>query len=216
MLLLRDLGAASNGPVGTAAATQPGVGMVRSVFGEVARDLGAALAPLDEEAFDAAVRALGAARRVLLVANGGSAPSAAAMAIRFVTNGRPAEAPSDSIVQQLTARHLGAEDVCLAVSDSGMNSYTLSSVIAAKEAGATVIGVTSYARSSLVEHSDIALVIGGGTGPWSAHGASSTVVQLSFLIGLQIAVREANGGSLDAEGRSMEQVVTLLNPPPPR
>lgn len=212
MLLLRDLGAAASNDASVSDKAESGIGLLRSVFDEVAQDLGAALAPLDAVAFDAAVRELGSSRRLLIVANGGSGPAAAAIAFRFVTSGRPAEAPVDAIVQQLTARHLGKGGLCLAISDSGMNAYTLQSVAAAKDSGATVIAVTSYARSTLVEQADIALVIGGGVGPWSGHGVSSTVVQLSFLIGLQIAVAEATYGSAEAAEQSLEQVVALLNP----
>ncbi|NMM84379.1 RpiR family transcriptional regulator [Rhodococcus sp. SRB_17] len=212
MLLLRDLGAATSADAGVGVQGATGVGLMRSVFDEVAQDLGAALAPLDAESFDKAVRELGSSRRLLIVANGGSAPAAAAIAFRFVTNGRSAEAPADAIVQQLTARHLGKSGLCLAISDSGMNAYTLQSVSAAKASGATVIAVTSYARSALVEQADIALVIGGGVGPWSGHGASSPVVQLSFLVGLQIAVAEAGSGSAQAAAQTLEQVVALLNP----
>ncbi|MFF0815294.1 MurR/RpiR family transcriptional regulator [Rhodococcus sp. NPDC003318] len=211
MLLLRDLGGAVEGDA-SQASPDSGMGLMRTVFEEVARDLGTALAPLDEESFDAAVTALARARRVLVVGNGGaSAPCAGAVAFRFVLNGRPAEAPVDAVVQQLTARHLSDEDVCLAISDSGMNAYTLEPVEAARSAGATVVGVTGHARSTLVDRSDIALVV-GGAGPYSAHGVSSTVVMLTFLIGLQVAVSRNRDGSDEAAEASLKQVVTLLNP----
>ncbi|EME16666.1 RpiR family transcriptional regulator [Rhodococcus triatomae BKS 15-14] len=212
MLLLRDLGAAGSGESGAADPTETPMGLMRTVFDEVARDLGTALSPLDEEALEAAVTALAAAERVLIVGNGGaSAPCASALAFRLVLNGRPAEAPVDAVVQQLSASHLSESDVCLVISDSGMNSYTLAPADAARNAGATVIGVTGHARSDLATRSDIALVV-GGAGPWSAHGVSSTVVVLSFLIGLQVAVCNVRDGSAAAAERSLKQVVGLLNP----
>ncbi|WP_232319083.1 MULTISPECIES: SIS domain-containing protein [unclassified Rhodococcus (in: high G+C Gram-positive bacteria)] len=143
--------------------------------------------------------------------NGVSGPSASAVAVRFILNGRTAEAPTDAVMQQLTARHLTSRDVCLAISDSGLNSLTLQPAHAAKEAGATVIGVTGYARSPLVELADMGLVLGGGTGPWGAHGASATVIQLTFLIGLQIAVSERRGGSAEAAAQTLEHVIGILN-----
>ncbi|OUS92575.1 MurR/RpiR family transcriptional regulator [Rhodococcus sp. NCIMB 12038] len=212
MLLLRDLGAANTPAADAEPGAQVGAGLLRAVFTELATDLGGALAPLDEEAFDRAVRALAAAERVLVVGNGGSGPSAAAVAVRFMLNGRPVEAPSDAVIQQLTAGQLTSRDVLLAVSDSGLNSVTIRPVEAARTAGATVIGVTSYARSTLVELSDIALVVGGGTGPWGGLGASATVVQVAFLIGLQIAVCEARGGSAEAAAATFKQIVPLINP----
>lgn len=211
MLLLRDFGAAADSDGAPQAAPDTGMGLMQTVFDEVARDLGTALAPLDKQAFEAAVTAIAQARRVLVVGNGGSAASAAAVAVRFVTNGRPAEAPVDAVMQQLTARHLSEEDVCLAISESGVNALTLEPVAAARSAGATVVGVTGHGRSTLVEQSDLALVV-GGAGPWSAHGVSSPVVMVSFLIGLQVAVSKSRDGSAEAAEESFKQVVTLLNP----
>ncbi|MDV7242852.1 MULTISPECIES: MurR/RpiR family transcriptional regulator [Rhodococcus] len=212
MLLLRDLGSADPESGGTPAAEENGTGLVRAVFAEVATDLAGALAPLDEDSFERAVTALAKAERVLVVGNGASGPSAAAVAVRFILNGRHAEAPTDAVIQQLTAGHLTSRDVCLAVSDSGLNSVTLRPVEAARTAGATVIGVTSYARSTLVEKSDIGLVIGGGSGPWGGLGASATVVQLAFLISLQIAVCRARGGSAEAAAETFKQIVPLIHP----
>ncbi|MFC0454221.1 MurR/RpiR family transcriptional regulator [Rhodococcus jostii] len=212
MLLLRDLGAADTGPSGELPAEKSGSGLVRAVFAELATDLAGALAPLDEDAFERAVSALATAERVVVVGNGGSGPSAAAVAVRFILNGRHAEAPTDAVIQQLTAGRLTSRDVCLAVSDSGLNTVTLRPVEAARAAGATVIGVTSYARSTLVEKSDIGLVIGGGTGPWGGLGASATVVQIAFLISLQIAVCRVRGGSAEAAAATFKQIVPLIHP----
>jgi DNA-binding MurR/RpiR family transcriptional regulator len=210
MLLLRDLGAAESRVPGSSH-PKGGNGLLRAVFDEVATDLGGALAPLDHGAFDRAVDAIANADRVLVVGNGVSGPSASTVAVRFTLYGRTVEAPTDAVMQQLIARHLTSRDVCLAISDSGLNSLTLQPAEAAKEAGATVIGVTGYARSPLMELADVGLVLGGGSGPWSAHGASATVVQLTFLIGLQIAVSERRGGSAQAAARSLEQVFGVLN-----
>ncbi|MBC2639809.1 MULTISPECIES: MurR/RpiR family transcriptional regulator [unclassified Rhodococcus (in: high G+C Gram-positive bacteria)] len=212
MLLLRDLGAADPGTAGELPAEESGSGLVRAVFAELATELAGALAPLDGEAFERAVSALAAAERVLVIGNGASGPSAAAVAVRFILNGRHAEAPTDAVIQQLTAARLTSRDVCLAVSDSGLNSVTLRPVEAARAAGATVIGVTGYARSTLVEKSDIGLVVGGGAGPWGGLGASATVVQIAFLISLQIAVCRVRGGSAEAAAETFKQIVPLIHP----
>ncbi|MBM4569074.1 SIS domain-containing protein [Rhodococcus hoagii] len=213
MLMLRDLGAAFSTPKGAKTTAQTGIEMVQSMFDDVALDLSGALGTLDVEVFDAAVAALVSAGRILFVANGASAPSAAAMAIRFVANGRAVELPPDSIVQQIAARHLSADDVCLAVSASGMNGHTLAAVRAAREAGATVIGVTGNSRSKLLELATIPLFVGESARSRNAQGISPRVVQMSFLIGLEMAVQSASGGSPEAAGRSMEQVVGLLDSP---
>lgn len=212
MLLLRDLGAADTPTTDAEPGAQSGAGLLRAVFTEFANDLTGALAPLEDESFEQAVHALASADRVLVVGNGGSGPSAAAVAIRFLANGRPAEAPADAVIQQLTAGHLTSRDVLLAISGSGLNQVTLRPAEAARAAGATVIGVTSYARSTLVELSDIGLVVGGGSGPWTGPGEMSPVVQVAFLIGLQIAVCRARGGAEEAAAATFKQIVPLINP----
>lgn len=160
---VEDLGAAESRVPGSSH-PKGGNGLLRAVFDEVATDLGGALAPLDHGAFDRAVDAIANADRVLVVGNGVSGPSASTVAVRFTLYGRTVEAPTDAVMQQLIARHLTSRDVCLAISDSGLNSLTLQPAEAAKEAGATVIGVTGYARSPLMELADVGLVLEGGSG----------------------------------------------------
>ncbi|GAA4482547.1 MurR/RpiR family transcriptional regulator [Rhodococcus olei] len=216
MLLLRDVGAERAVTPGEGAVPgESGPGLLPTIFAEVAHDLSAALAPLDVDAMRAAVRALADARRVLVVGNGGSAPAAAAAAFRFTSKGRPVEAPADAIIQQLTARQLGPGDVCLVISDTGLNSLSLDSAAAARAGGATVVGVTGHPRSPLVDGSDIALVVGAGAGPWSAHGAGSSVIQLTFLIALQIEVSAARGDLEAVTEAGLQQVIALMEPPGP-
>lgn len=211
MLLLRDLGTETSA---AADATSPpgSVGVLRTIVTEVGSDLAGGLAPLSEEAFDSAVQALANARRILVVANGGSSSAATAFAIRFLIGGRSAEAPTDTVIQMFTARTLSPEDVCVAVSDSGMNAYTIEAVRAARTAGAHVVGVTGHARSMLVELSDSALVVGSGSGPYAGHGVSAAIIQMTFLLGLHVAVSEVDGVAPDAAEQSLEHFAALMNP----
>lgn len=94
----------------------------------------------------------------MVVGNGRSRPAAVIATARFTDGGRPAEAPSDAVIQQLTASGLALEDACLAVSHSGMNFATLESVAAARKAGATVVGVCGHAHSTMMEQSDVGQV----------------------------------------------------------
>ncbi|MGF7124520.1 MurR/RpiR family transcriptional regulator [Rhodococcus sp. AG1013] len=212
MLLLRDLGAETS--TTPQDASPPGsIGVLQAIVSEVGSDLSGGLAPLSEKSFDDTVRVLANARRIFVVANGGSAPAAAAFAVRMLVNGRIAEAPTDTVVQLFAARTLTADDVCVAVSDSGMNAYTIDVTRAARAAGAYVVGVTGHARSTLVELSDSALVIGNGSGPYAGHGVSATIIQLTFLLGLQVAVSEVDGATTDAATKSLEHFAALMNPP---
>jgi DNA-binding MurR/RpiR family transcriptional regulator len=215
MLLLRDLGAAGNGSPDDSDAEKSGINEMHRLFSEVCDDVAASLAPLNADMLDDAVRTLSSADRVLVVGNGGSAPPAAAFAFALAFRGRSADAPGDVVNQQIAAQNLREGDVCVAVSGSGMNAFTLPPAAAAKESGAVVIGVTSYARSSLVEISDIGLVVGSGRGPWDGHAEAAAIVQLTFLLGLQKLVSQRRSDSDAASARSMGYVLPMLDTPAP-
>jgi DNA-binding MurR/RpiR family transcriptional regulator len=215
MLLLRDLGAAGNGATADSGAGVEGLSELQTMFSAVCTDLSGALAPLNPAMLDDAVHILSHADRVLVIGNGGSAPAAAAFAFALAFRGRPAEAPMDVVAQQIAAQNLRKGDACVAISSSGMNAFTLPPAAAAKKSGATVVGVTSYARSSLVETSDVELVIGNGNGLWDGHEATAAIVQLTFLLGLQKLVAQARADSDAAAARSMAYVLPMLDTPAP-
>jgi DNA-binding MurR/RpiR family transcriptional regulator len=183
------------------------------MFNSVCADLSGALAPLNPAMLDGAVGAISNAGRVLVVGNGASGPPAAAFAFSLGFRGRPAEVPADVVVQQIAAQNLGKGDACVAVSASGMNAFTLGPAEAARESGATLIGVTSYARSSLIEIADIGLILGSGNGLWENNEESSAIVQMTFLLGLQKLVSKSRADSDVATERSMAYVLPMLDTP---
>ena len=209
--LLRDLGSAANQEPLNVITADSSRGRLLAIFDATARDLRGALGALDYDQFDAAARAIADARRVFITANGGSGPSAQMVALRFLTTGRPCEAPFDAITQQLTARLLGAKDVCLAVSDSGMNSVTLKAVEAAHAAGATIIGVTSYARSRLSELSNFTLVAGAASRSWGDRAVTGNITQILLLSALQDAVSTLNGRGGSPEAAVLEEVFGIVD-----
>lgn len=157
VLLARDAGyrtpaVAPSAPAGSA-------GIVTQTFTHIAGRVDDMVALLDADAVDRAVNALVAARRVVAVGNGLSAPLALDAAARLTSVGRAAEAPLDVIGQQITARLLSPDDVLLAISGSGSNASTLRTVGAASAAGATVIAVTAFVRSPIAQAAGISLVV---------------------------------------------------------
>ncbi|WP_168220611.1 MurR/RpiR family transcriptional regulator [Streptomyces sp. RFCAC02] len=200
ILLVRDIASAAprGGPALDPQAEPAEV--ARGVFRTVADALGESLAPLDGAEFARAVDAVAATPRLLVLGNGGSAPAAQGAALRLMRRGRSAEAPGDAIVQEVTARTLGPGDVCLAISDSGLNLVTLRGAAAARAAGATVVGLTSFHRSELARHADVVLVAGPGGGPFSSRVQTGGVVQTLLLNALEICVqaRDLAAGRQDA------------------
>ncbi|MBU4464554.1 MAG: MurR/RpiR family transcriptional regulator [Actinobacteria bacterium] len=135
------------------------LGRMRTAIDRAAQSLPAATALMDERVVAHAVTAIAHARRVLVVANGLSAPVASDLAMRLTAVGRPAEIVADAIAQQIAARQLSASDVCIVVSGSGANEASLRAAGAALSGGAEVIAVTSFASSPLVDVAALALVI---------------------------------------------------------
>lgn len=151
--------------------------------------LTSALSPLDWDQLERAVDALSRTRRLLIVGNGGSSPPAQEAGLRFLAMGQSAEAPVDAITQQLAGRQLTAADVCIAISGSGVNELTVRAAEAAKTAGATVIGVTSFPRSPLAVLSDIPLVVGFADPSMRLDQFTARIVPMLLLNAIQMAVR---------------------------
>jgi DNA-binding MurR/RpiR family transcriptional regulator len=186
-LLVRDLGAQTAQQTAPLRGTR---GRLQAVAERAADALRGSLDGVDPDAFDRAADVIAGARRLLISSTGASAPSAQAVALRFTVRGRPCEAPMDGVIQQLTASVLEPGDVCLAVSESGSNVVTVGAAMSAREAGATVVGVTSFARAPLAEHSDL-LLIGGARAQSFAHGwIAGNLVQTLLLSALEVAVHE--------------------------
>jgi DNA-binding MurR/RpiR family transcriptional regulator len=159
---LRVALAAELGGGGGDAAIDHGPGALGRMRGEIDRlaaSLPALASLLDPDGVSEAVRLAASARRLLVLANGLSSPIANDLAMRLTASGRSAEFIADAIAQQIAARHLTAEDVCLVVSGSGANEASLRVATAAARGGATVIALTSFASSALTEAATLSLVI---------------------------------------------------------
>ena len=208
-VMLRDLGAEARGAasaVERGSSGEPGSAehLVSGIFSRVADELRQASSTLDFAAFDAAASALRSARRVVVLGNGASLRTSQAFALRCLAYGTVCEAPTDVVTQLLAARTLAAGDVAVAVSDSGMNAFTVAAARLAKESGATVVGVTSYARSTLAELSDHPLVAGAKHHAWDDEVPVGNIVQMLILTALHSLV---TGGEFKAKSL-IDAVVT--------
>ncbi|MBC3194492.1 MurR/RpiR family transcriptional regulator [Pseudonocardia sp. C8] len=173
---------------------------VAAVFATAIESLRLGADTIDQAQVDGAVAALAAANRRLFVGTGASAPPVQDAAFRFVCAGWPTEAPADNVAQLLTARLLAPDDVCLAVSHSGANRPTLAAVAAAREAGATTIGISSFADSALIQQVDVPLVAGTAVGPMGTDVVTGRVSHVLLLHALQVGIaRSAPGVSRHAQ-----------------
>ncbi|MDN4476482.1 MurR/RpiR family transcriptional regulator [Demequina sp. SYSU T00192] len=146
------------------AAAEGSLGVVRAAVDRFARALPHTAGAVTEDAVEAFVAALDQAPRVVIAASGLSAPLGYDFAMRLTSAGRPAEFLPDTLAQHIGARQLVAGDVLLTISGSGANAATLHAADAARDAGATVLALTAFARSPLVSRATTVLVVPPVTG----------------------------------------------------
>jgi DNA-binding MurR/RpiR family transcriptional regulator len=151
-----------------------------------------ATAIVDPAALEATVRLVGEARTVLFAGVGTSAPLAQDAAYRFRAIGIRTEAPADVHVQHVAASLLAPEDVCFVVSHTGSTTETLAVVAAAKDAGASTIAVTSFARSPLTELVDHVILAGGREVAFRLEAMASRLAHVAVLDALLVAVALAD------------------------
>mgnify|MGYP002715933569 FL=1 len=135
------------------------VDAVRSSVAQYSRRLESSFSALDEQALEETVRLLDSAQRVLVVANGFSAPLGLDLVQRLVSAGRSAEFHTDTMAQRIAAHHLGEGSVCFVFSGSGANRATLDAAEQARLGGATVIAATSFSPSPLTDVADLVLLV---------------------------------------------------------
>lgn len=135
------------------------VGELRAAVDRFGARLGQTVSALTEPDLEVLLDALDTAERVLVAANGLSAPLGLDLVLRLTAAGRPAEYLPDGLAQEIAAKQLGAASVCVALSGSGASRSTLAVMAAAKASGARVVALTSFARSAVAELADVTLVL---------------------------------------------------------
>lgn len=136
---------------------------------------------LDTAALAAAATALHTAPRVVVAAAGLSGPVALDAAYRLRALGCPVDAPTDPLTAQLAAAQLPPDGVCLAISHTGATRTTVDAARRARQAGAVVVTVTSYARSPLSETSSHVLVSGGQDLVFGLETSASRIAHLATV-----------------------------------
>ncbi|MGO2745672.1 MurR/RpiR family transcriptional regulator [Microbacterium sp.] len=155
--LARDRASAVPSPEETGETTM--LGALRGAVDRFAARLANTVSAITENELSEFVGALDRADRLLVAANGLSAPVGADLAMRLTSAGRPAEYVADTLGQQITASQLGAGSACLVVSGSGVNRASIDVMTAARASGARVLAITSFPRSPVAESADTALVV---------------------------------------------------------
>lgn len=164
---------------------------------------------VDRAALTGAVAALAAAPHTLTVGAALSAPVAQDLAFRLNHLGLSADAPADSQIQRIRAAHLTSTDVLVAFLHGGTYAHVVETARGAKAAGATVIAVTSFARTPLAELADFPLVVGAQTADAGIGAWASRLSFLAVVDALILSVLNTDPGrfrpSLDRISEQIEQ-----------
>lgn len=176
------------------AATDSAVGAGASLTATLLRDFASALkdtaAVLDIGEVENVVEALLSARRIQFAAVGTSAMLAFDGSYRLTTLGMSAFYVGDVHAQHMQARMLGPGDVLFVVSHTGSTFETLAAVRSARTAGATVLAITSFARSPLTELCDHAIIAGSAETRIRVEAVASRLVHLAVLDALHVLIRQ--------------------------
>ncbi len=180
---VRDLGADST--------PEETIGLVMRLSAEALQSAAATVGPA---AFTQTVARLGAARRVLVVGSGTSMAPAQDACYRLQLLGLNVSAPSDGYSLEIQSRQLGPSDVCLVISHSGASRESLHIVATARQMGAYVALVSSFARSPIAELADVVLVAGGPKQGFRLEAMSSRLCHLAVIDSLFVALALADPG----------------------
>jgi DNA-binding MurR/RpiR family transcriptional regulator len=185
------------------------LGRLRADIAALAAALPQITAVLDEDTVERAVAALLGSRRLLVLANGLSAPLATDMAMRLTAVGRPADCVADSIGQQIAARGLTAADGCVVLSGSGASEASLRVARAARQGGATVVAVTSFRGSPLGALADVELVVAPAAATFRHELERTSRIALAVLVESLVGVVATRSGATAAQ--THDHVLDILS-----
>lgn len=185
------------------------LGRLRADIAALAAALPQVTAVLDEDTVERAVDVLTGSRRLLVLANGLSAPLATDMAMRLTAVGRPADFVADSIGQQIAARGLAPGDGCVVLSGSGASEATLKVARAARQGGATVVAVTSFRGSPLGELADVQLVVAPAATTFRHELERTSRIALAVLVESLVGVVATRSGAVAQT--THDQVLDILS-----
>ncbi|MFF1528095.1 MurR/RpiR family transcriptional regulator [Cellulomonas sp. NPDC058312] len=185
------------------------LGRLRADIAALAAALPQITAVLDEGTVERAVAALLGSRRLLVLANGLSAPLATDMAMRLTAVGRPADCVADSIGQQIAARGLTAADGCVVLSGSGASEASLRVARAARQGGATVVAVTSFRGSPLGALADVELVVAPAAATFRHELERTSRIALAVLVESLVGVVATRSGA--AAAQTHDHVLDILS-----
>lgn len=151
-----------------------------------------ALARLNLDDLERAVRALEKARRIEFYGFGGSAVVARDAYHKFFRLGTPCSIHDDAHMQVMSAALLGPDDVVVVISHTGSTKDIIDSARIARKNSATVIGLIGSENAPLLKECDITLSVFSQEAALRLAPMTSRLVQLAIVDVLFVAVSMKN------------------------
>jgi len=182
--------------------------LARKIFAANIDTLRDTLGVLDPGAVGRAVKTLSAARKILVIGVGTSAPVAYDAYAKLMRLGAPVTLQTDAHLQMMEAALLGGGDAVLAISHSGSTRDPVETAKVAKTAGAAVVSITNNALSPLAKISDMTLLTASKETKFRAEALSSRIAQASVIDLLYVALGLKNRKKALASAKKIENVIT--------
>jgi DNA-binding MurR/RpiR family transcriptional regulator len=145
---------------------------------------------LDLDALERAAQAIATASRVGVFGTGSSGLSGQALALRLARVGVMTTAPSDTHVQRTHAALLGAGDVAVGISHSGVTADPVAALGHARTRGARTVAVTTFPTSALAAQADVVLTTTARSTPFDDTRIPSGAAQLAVVDFLTVRVAQ--------------------------
>lgn len=199
MALVRESGERPAGKAVRPAETDGDLAWANRVFSANIQAISDTLAMLDEQILTRALDLIAGARHILIGGIGGSSIVAQAFYQRCFRLGLRCDAPVDSQLQLMHAALLGAGDLVVAMSYSGITSDPVLLLNEAKARGASTMCITGNQRSPLARLADVVLVSVSHemrSEPMAAQIAQMTLVDTLYAA---LAARSPHAAQLNEE-----------------
>lgn len=164
----------------------------RKIFEATLSTLAKAQTSMDSTAISQAVDVLTAAHKIEFYGLGGSGPVALDAQHKFFRLNAPAIAHTDMLMQRMSASATGKGDAVVCISNTGRTISLIETAKLAKQAGATLIGITTP-DSPLSEICDITLGVESSENTDIYTPMTSRIVQLVVIDVLATGVSLKNG-----------------------
>ena len=164
---------------------------------------------IDIDSIEQAVAALMLARRVEFYGFGASSPVSTDAQHKFFRLQIPSSAYSDPHIQAMSAMSLNAEDVVVAISQSGRTQALIDAMALVKESGATVIGLAP-SNTPVAQQCDIAVHIDVEETTENYTPLPSRMAHMVVIDILAVGVSKGKGPSINEHLRKLERGLQSL------